>query len=149
MRRTVVSCNSIMRCEINRQGGHKSVVLNILNKHFFEIMNMVKYFRNLFYNINTSKEQEESVEKPQREANDATKKLPNEILNNDTEAEERYRENQMTVNEQSQLLRASTDVDKLNSISEKMLEIQETMNSFASHVFEQEMKTSESLLISS
>lgn len=109
-------------------------------------MNMVKHFRNLLYNSQAAVAQDS----PDQGGKTVTPQPADSNIANDglVDEEEQGREDGFAPKHQIQMMRNATDTDKLNSINEKILEIQETMNTFASHVFEQEMKTSESRLTS-
>ena len=140
----MVLCNLTTVCGLIRQGGHKNVVISILNKHYFEINNMVKYIKNLYYAESVRiGEEKETVNETKREksGNEVFEEQQNDDIGDQVEEPHSHDGSQ-----QLQKIKTTQDTRKIEEITEKMMEIQETMASFSACIYEQEMKTSESKL---
>lgn len=105
---------------------------------------MVKYIKNLYYAESVRiGEEKETVNETKREksGNEVFEEQQNDDIGDQVEEPHSHDGSQ-----QLQKIKTTQDTRKIEEITEKMMEIQETMASFSACIYEQEMKTSESKL---
>jgi hypothetical protein len=159
---------SLIYCNIKSEIAHFNIVISILGKIFFEILKLTKSLKkkrileeglqeNFYKKIAHSNLTSENVklnnseifQKIKSSIDSHPQKIGECEKENIKEKEDYFDDNDLTTKEKGvqQMLvqKFSKNVTEAFNINKKLIDIHETIQTFSSHVFDQEQKTSESI----
>ena len=154
-----------MFCKLKSEFGHQKLILSILGKLFFNILKLTKSLKrkrilnegleNKFHS--KIKKNVENLKKEEIYKSEKYEKLMEYINFEKVEEQNDYDKNKVFFDEEDELTKKeegvkqilmdkfSKSIKEVQNINKKLLDIHETIQTFSSHVYDQEQKTFEIL----